>query len=225
MHEQQNRFDELYRIVDTVVKSRYLAQKRLNYHNWGSQITLTGLAIGLVIIPLMNFGGFNRNFTPKYVEVMQIVFAVATMAYSLLLGIGNFAVRAERMHTSGLKLSRLLRRIKPLKGKDDPALDATYEAMAAEYYDVLEGNENHSALDYNLTLLKLHQKAGPPSIWNDAGEKNMGWGRYLVKLSRYYWKNTMISARASFQILLTFSHYFISLIAVFAWTAMMCWRK
>ena len=106
MHEQQNRFDELYRIIDTVVKCRYLAQKRLNYHNWCSQIALTGLAVGLVIIPLMSFGGFNRNFTPKYVEVMQIVFAVATMAYSLLLGIGNFAVRAERMHTSGLKLSR-----------------------------------------------------------------------------------------------------------------------
>ena len=49
--------------------------------------------------------------------------------------------------------------------------------------------------------------------------------RYAALLGRYYWKDAAISARAAFQILLTFSHYFISLVAVFAWTALMCWRK
>jgi hypothetical protein len=225
MHEKQNRFDELYRIVDTVVKCRYLAQKRLNYHNWGSQITLTGLSVGLVIIPLLSLGGFNRNFDPKYIEVMQIVFAVATMAYSLLLGIGNFAVRAERMHTSGLKLSRLLRRIKPYKGKDDPALDSVYDAMTCEYYDVLEGNENHSAVDYNFTLLSLNKRRGAPGMWDDAGTRKYQWWRYALLLTQYYWENGVIFATALFQVLLTFSHYLISLVAVFAWTALMCWRQ
>ena len=118
-----------------------------------------------------------------------------------------------------------MRRIKPLKGKDDPALDATYDTIAAECYDVLEGNENHSALDYNLALLTLHEKAGPPALWDDTGKAKYHWARYAALLGRYYWKDAAISARAAFQILLTFSHYFISLVAVFAWTALMCWRK
>jgi hypothetical protein len=225
MHEKKNRFDELYRIVDTVVKCRYLAQKRLEYHNWFTQITLTGLAVGLVIIPLMSLGGFNHNFSPKYVEVMQIVFAVATMGYSLLLGIGNFSVRAERMHTSGLKLSRMLRRIKPLKGNDDPAADAIYAEITADYYDVLEGNENHSEVDYNRTLLRLIDREGPPAMFDEQRRPKYRWRYYFVILFRHYWKILSISVRVVAHLLFTFGHYFISLVAVFAWTAMMCWKK
>jgi hypothetical protein len=74
---------------------------------------------------------------------MQIVFAVAVLAYSLLLSTGNFAVRAERMHASGLKLTRMLRRMYPLRGRNDSAANQKYDALVVEYYDILEGNESY----------------------------------------------------------------------------------
>lgn len=217
MAENQNRFDELYRIIDTVVQCRYRAQKRLNYHNWLSQITLTGLAIGLIVIPLLVLGGFNRNFQAKYVDVMQIVFAVGILGYSLLLSLGNFAVRAERMHASGLKLSRMLRLMLPLKGRDDDETNKLYAGLVTEYYDILEGNENHIALDYQGTLSDIMRKQGLPK----AEPSETSWNRQIV-IGKYLIRRTELRLTIMAHCLLLFGHYFLSLLAVAIWGVLMC---
>jgi hypothetical protein len=213
----KNRFDELYRIIETVSHCRYRAQKRLNLHNWLTQITLTGLAFALIVIPLLALGGFNRNFSKTYVEVMQIVFAVAVLAYSLLLSTGNFAVRAERMHASGLKLTRMLRRMYPLMGRTDNAANQKYDALVMEYYDVLEGNENHVHLDFQGTQMAFLRKTGAPTATPEQSKME----RSMAFLG--YWRRRLeLRLSIAFHSFVLFGHYFIALLAVFAWTVLMC---
>src|SRR5438045_2380613 len=148
-HEQSNRYDELARIVDIVAKARYKANKRLILHSRFAQFTVTFLSIGLIIIPLLDLGGFSVRYQPKYVQIMQIIFAVMILAYSLLLSTGRFETRAEKMLACGIVLSRLMREIKPHKGTSPPLPDKTYDDIYGRYYDCLEKFENHTELDYH----------------------------------------------------------------------------
>lgn len=100
--EQKNKFDELYRIIDITAKARYRASTRLSMHGVFSQWTLSLLAIGLIITSVLMLSGVKLNFSEKYSSVMQIIFSVIILTYSLLLGIGNFSARAERLHRCGL---------------------------------------------------------------------------------------------------------------------------
>lgn len=147
--EEQQRFDELFRRVQFTSKARYNAARRLKTYHLFSQITPAFMAIGLVVIPLSNILGFNNGYPAKYVDLMQLIFAVALLAYSLLLGIGNFSARAERMHACGMDLGRLARQLYPYRKKNDSdALDLDYKSISDAYYECLEKHENHTHVDF-----------------------------------------------------------------------------
>lgn len=159
--EQKNKFDELYRIIDITAKARYRASTRLSLHGVFSQWTLSLLAIGLIITSVLMLSGVKLNFSEKYSSVMQIIFSVIILTYSLLLGIGNFSARAERLHRCGLELSRLVRRVKPLKGCDNH--DDEYASISQEYYDHLEKYENHRDVDFLSARLEIERRKGYPN--------------------------------------------------------------
>jgi hypothetical protein len=160
LQRKANKFDELRRIVDIVAKARYCASRRLLAHHWFSQITLTAVSTSLIVIPVLVLGGFNKNFAPKYVEVMQIIFAVLILGYTFLLALGNFATRGESHHRCGLALSGLLRRMKPFEGKDGH--ESEYNQFQREYGEILDAYENHGSADYRLVILEQKIRDGYP---------------------------------------------------------------
>lgn len=83
-------------------------------HGAFSQWTLSLLTIGLITTSVLMFSGTKLNFSDKYCSVMQIIFSVTVLAYSLLLGMGNFSACAEQFHRCRLELSRLVRKVKTL---------------------------------------------------------------------------------------------------------------
>ena len=167
--EKKNKFEELYRLIDITAKARYQAAKRLALHGYMTQWVLSFLAIGLIILSLLELLDFKLSFTATYTGFMQVVFAVIILTYSLLLGMGNFDARAERLHRCGLELSRLLRKVKPLKENEKPNMGSLsqkdengYEQLVKDYYDCLEKYENHKDLDFRNALLKIQKRKGYP---------------------------------------------------------------
>jgi hypothetical protein len=201
--EEKQRFDELFRRVQFTCKARYNAARRLKTYHLFSQITPAFISTGLVIIPLAKLLGFNKGYSPEYVDLMQIVFAVALLAYSLLLGIGNFSARAERMHACGMDLGRIARKLFPYRTQEDSTnFDQAYESFSNDYYECLEKHENHTHIDF---LAAKHDLL-------DGGEK-FSWGVEAKRAA--LWINKFLRE------LLTLSHFLLSLAAIGFWVYFM----
>lgn len=205
--EESQRFGELFRRVQFTCKARYNAARRLRTYHLFSQITPAFIAIGLIIIPLSDMLGFNNGYSKNYVDLMQIVFAVALLAYSLLLGIGNFSARAERMHACGMDLGRLARRIFPYKHKEDSSdLDDVYDSISCAYYECLEKHENHTHVDF---LAAKHDLL-------DSGE-GFFWGVELRRAG--LWVNKFLRE------ILSLGHFLLSISVIAIWIYLMVGAK
>jgi len=165
--EKSNKFDELSRVVDLTAKARYRASTRLGIHGMWSQWTLSLLAIGLIIVSVVSISGIKTNFSEVYTDVMQIIFSVVILTYSLLLGMGDFSSRSAKLHKCGMELSRIIRKIKPFKGKDDEEHDGIYKEYSKEYYDCLEKYENHKNVDFLESRLEIERRKGYPDKSSD----------------------------------------------------------
>lgn len=177
-----------------------------------SQWTLSLLAIGLIIVSVIALAEIQTNFSMPYTNVMQIIFSVVILTYSLLLGMGNYSARAERLLRCGMELSRIVRKIKPYKGKDDEKHDGNYDHLTKDYYDCLEKYENHKDLDYLSSSLEIARRKGYPIQEKD--EKFLTFiPKYLgAVLTRF---KLWLSIRSRYT--LAFSHYVFSLTLVYGW--------
>jgi hypothetical protein len=212
---KENAFEDLYRIIDIVARARYNAQRRLLVHASLVQFTLTFNSIALIIIPLLDLAGYNRNYSAKYVQIMQIIFAVMLLAYSLLLSMGRFESRAERMHGNGLVLSRMLRALKPFIGKNPQEKRRVYDAFYSRYYDTLEKAENSRQIDHHSAVLAEMVREGIPK------RKGADTRTYLASVCTYLFRLNRLRLRVYFMWALIFSHYILSVLAMYAWIFVM----
>lgn len=210
--EKSNKFDELYRLIDVTAKARYRASTRLKRHGMCSQWTLALLAVGLIVVSVIVLAGINVNFDKPYTDVMQIAFSLLILTYSLLLGMGNFDSRSEKLLRCGMELSRILRRVKPYKGKKGKDIDEEYEKLSNAYYDCLEKYENHKDVDYWTSQLAIARRMGYPEK-----KKEDSWSsfavEYLEELGRRFQLRFSISVRS----IIAFCHYLATLLFVYGW--------
>jgi hypothetical protein len=211
---KENPFDDLYRIIDIVARARYNAQRRLMIHSSLARFTITFDTLALIIIPLLDLGGLNRNYTPRYLQIMQIVFAVVLLAYSLLLSIGQFDIRADRMHQNGLTLSRMLRELKLLLGAPMAGKEAVYGSFVTRYYDTLEKAENYRQVDYHAALLTQALREGLP-------KREEVSSNYIFSLAAYLYQISKLRIRVYSIWLLIFSHYILSIMLIYGWIVFM----
>ncbi len=210
--EQQNKFDELYRLVDISAKARYRASDRLSRHGVFSQWTLSLLAIGLIIVSVVSLSDIKVNFLSNYIDVMQIIFSVMVLTYSLLLGMGNFNARSEKLHRCGMELSRVLRRIKPYKGEEVAGEDSEYSELSRSYYDCLEKYENHKDVDFLTARLSIERRKGfPEKIGNESR-----WS-FVYHLTDNVQMRAFMNIGVFIRNFLSFSHYMISLMFMCVW--------
>ena len=163
-----NPFDELLRRVELTSKARYHSSSRLHYQNLFSQWTLTLLVVGQIVIALVPALGLRQNFAANYLTFGSIFFAILVLAYSLLLGMGNYSARAIKLHECGMELGRLARNLYQYTSPSVSGTTAVYDDVASRYYNILEKYENHSRADYlrahyeyysgkSATLLKIQR--------------------------------------------------------------------
>lgn len=208
--DQKAKFEEFYRILRIVAKARYRAQNRLALHAAFAQFALTALSVGLIIIPLLVLGGIPIAFDRSYVDVLQIIFAVALLGYSLLLAMARHEARAEKMHACGLIVSRIQRQIEPYrKGEPPPSAD-TFEVLQTRYYDALEKFENHAELDYYSVMMDIMVAEGFPR----RTPQQTKWD-FALALYRYHWKLLKRRTFVYFSRVIIFGHYFATVAALY----------
>ena len=198
-------FSELNRRVMVTSKARYSASRRLAAKNKISQWTLALLSVALIIIPLISASGMHVNFDAKYIDIMQIIFAVLVLTYSLLLATGDFSARSVKIHRCGMELGRLARKIMPYEGK---TTEGKYEEFYNEYYNCLEKYENHEEVDYLTADYSSRD-------WYECKEKE-GVDKYFFLVGEFLNKGK-IKLSIWVRKFLSTLHYFLSILCVYYW--------
>lgn len=210
--ELDNKFSELSRRVKVTSKARYNASRRLSLQNSMSQWTLALLSVALILISLISASDIETSFSKPYTDIMQIVFAVLILAYSLLLGTGDYSARSVKIHRCGLELGRIARKIKPYE--DSEGYEEKYEELNDEYYNCLEKYENHKSIDFLVASLEskdwFYEGSGLPKNFSDG----ICYGASAIE--KAYWKIKVL-----FWSTVPISHYILSIICVYAWLYLM----
>lgn len=127
---------------------KHSAAGRLALHSWASQWTLALLAVGQIVIGLVTALNLeSTRFGSFYINFAAIFFSVLVLTYSLLLGMSNFSVRAERFHACALKLGKLSLFIKQYQNNGE-VCTKKMEDFIHRYNRRLAISENHSQADY-----------------------------------------------------------------------------
>lgn len=195
---------ELLRRVEFTSKARYNGARRLTLHNIFSQWTLAYLAVGQIAISLVPALGLHNNFSEQYTNFGSIFFGVLVLAYSLLLGMGNFSTRSVVMHSCGMELGKLARDLHLLSHVMDVDKER-YEAASRKYYEILAKCENHAHQDYLTTNASIKTK-------------ELDWPEkislaYIAKITSI----TYASAISEALKLLHFTHYLATVAMMSAW--------
>lgn len=200
--ELENKFSELNRRVKLTSKARYCASRRLSLQSLLSQWTLALLSVALIIISLISAVKMNTAFSEEYIDVMQIIFAVLVLTYSLLLGTGDYSARSVRIHRCGMELGKLARKIKPLEKNDHE--DEKYENhnhvdyLEADYSSIdWYSNNTHEGLNraYQNLFFLINEFFKKTKMWlSIQGRKLMPIAHYLISISLvYYWLFSMVN--------------------------------
>jgi hypothetical protein len=206
--ELENKFSELSRRVKVTSKARYNASRRLSLQNSMSQWTLALLSVALILISLVSASDIKIAYSETYTDIMQIIFAVLILAYSLLLGTGDYSARSVKVHRCGLELGRIARKIKPYESSSDE--QEKYEVLNGEYYNCLEKYENHENVDYLVASLEsrnwVHEGNGYPQNFNE-----------IIAILLSLIEKTYSQLKVMFWSILPISHYIISIFGVYYW--------
>jgi hypothetical protein len=211
--EINNKFSELNRRVKLTSKARYSASRRLTLKNNLSQWTLALLSVSLILISLISASNIDIKFDSKYVDIMQIIFAVLVLTYSLLLATGDYSARSVRIHRCGMELGRLARKIKPYEGNSDD--DAKYDEFTNDYYNCLEKYENHENVDYLISDYASKDWYRSKEIKESAGRE------WFMLMSAELLTKNKIKLSIWWGNIYPVSHYFITVIGVYYWLYLM----
>jgi hypothetical protein len=159
-----------------------------------SQWTVTLITVGLIAVSVLAISPLKLNFSPPYVAVMQIIFSVLILAYTLLLSLGDYSLRSVKIHRCGMELGKIAREIKLYLG--NAGNEEIYKEFVNSYYECLEKYENHEACEYLEAVWLAEGKRGKLTAM-------LGWAKDIAKfyVTRY----------------LPTAHYFFVLGMVYFW--------
>ncbi|WP_406568768.1 SLATT domain-containing protein [Aeromonas caviae] len=191
----------LHKRVLVTSKARYEASRRLKLHSWCSQWTLTFLAVGQIILSLLYiFEIYNKKIPDTQINMASLFFAIAVLAYSLLLGMGDFSARSSNIHQCGLQLAELSRELHYKITRGVSSTESEYLNFVSRYYACLNRHENHTSQDYFIAKLDyLSEIDNLPSVYKRVKLK------IKILLYRFF----------------GFSHYLLSVFSIITWGSYM----
>lgn len=233
--KEENSTDELHRRIKITTIARFKASQRLKLHSVFSQWTLSMLAVGQINISLMSSLDFPKHIDKFYFDFSSIFFGILVLAYSLLLGMGNFSERSTKIYNSGLELSKLGKKIFITNEKNKK--EFLWE-IAKEYTDIMSRYENHSDLDYLNATCKHYNSENElkKTICNYIDTENelkkilcthykdnlhckcfLYVCQYIIGYLKI--KYTLISRKLTSCVysIIEFSHYIITVVSIWAW--------
>ncbi|NOS89236.1 MAG: SLATT domain-containing protein [Methylococcaceae bacterium] len=137
-------------------RCRFNASSRINVISKYSFFTTTFLSLGIIFIPLIQNSDVPLHFISKVLNMMQIFLAVAILVYSVINGTARYDVRSLALNECGDKVKDLIRQLRDEQHKAQSSsnvLDLT--KYHEDYKEALNESENHSRLDYLLSILEM----------------------------------------------------------------------
>ena len=145
-HATSDQYNRLLRKISIVFKNRFEASARLAFHHKVSQWTIAMTSVALVIASLLSMESGAVKALPHAGEI-EIIIAVFVLVLSLLIGMDNYPLRADKMHICALELNDLHRRFSVMD-------ELSYIELAKEYNEILSKFENHGKVDNYFTQLR-----------------------------------------------------------------------
>ena len=151
--------DKLHSAISTTTMAKFIAERRLRWHDRFTQTTLMFNAIALIALSIGSFSTSRMYFNSELVKFIEILMAVFILALGLLLGQSRFEVRANEMSKCARKLLHLKRHLDLVRHRK--CTEGEYLEFSVKYNQILENSEAHRPIDYSFVKLKqksLHYK-------------------------------------------------------------------
>jgi hypothetical protein len=196
-------------------KARYEASKRLKAQSLFSQWTLAFLTAGQIVLSLlMILKLVDSHISQSYQDMGSLFFSIMILAYSLLLGMGDFSARSNNIHQCGLELAQLSREL-DFKIKHTIVRDEKeYLSFVERYYTCLNRYENHSGHDYLIAKLdsNMEHRKNSNSTSKATILHIISFDFYRNMVSTFWYKLKIYCYK-----FFGFSHYILSIALLFGW--------
>lgn len=167
--------DRLVTKIQLTYGARFAAVRRLQWHALWAQITVTGLSIALIALPVFDLAEVRSRYTPQVVSAAAIILAVFVLSFGLLLGQVNFGLRADAMSRSARAMLHLDREMQVLVNRS--VTEQEYLYYARMYAQLIDQAGAHRPLD------ELAGRLGRPhvfykrrtTLWRDTLRFWLGW--------------------------------------------------
>lgn len=190
--------EELRRKIEVSTKASYERSRILMLHSICSQWTLALLAVGQVIISILEkYFSFQQN-QKDFLNFGGVFFGVLVIAYSLLLAMSNYYYRAKKTHQCALDFSQLAEGL-PLHICGGKITSEQYLNALKRYYKILSKCENHKEIDCRDIKEKEEQRTLMSKFLNFF---------YIAQAFNWCIKHW------------SFSHYVLSILAIIIWIAL-----
>lgn len=168
----------------TTARVRYIAARRLAYHQRFSTWVVAGASLSLAAAQWRP--GFHKAALEPHVHA---VIAVVILVYTLLLGLENWSAKSERMHRCGIDLDALTRTMQAHRRE---ALEPeAVDEFAQQYATVLAGQDNHALVDFLVDRLQRPDGCGRGYLIRASMSVIVrvliGFSHYLVVLGIVMW--------------------------------------
>lgn len=157
----------LYLKVSTTEKTRFKAARRFDDLAKLSTYTVVFVAIGLILITLLDAYGLGVYISSKYVVFVQAFASILVLVLSLIIDKEDYSMKADKMYSCASELTGLRQKILPHKGAVNVK---KYNELSKEYHRILTQYETHAnnELTYDYMLAKLQM---PNDYILDEGER------------------------------------------------------
>jgi hypothetical protein len=190
--------EELRSKIEISTKASYERSRILMLHSIYSQWTLALLAVGQVVISVLEkYFDFQQN-QKNFLSFGGVFFGVLVIAYSLLLAMSNYYYRAKKTHQCGLDFSQLAEGL-PLHICGGKITSEQYLKALKRYYKILSKCENHKEIDCR----DVKEKEDNKNIKANE-EKKRSIDKAFNLIIKWF----------------SFSHYVLSILAIIIWIAL-----
>lgn len=145
--------NELQSRVEQTANHRFIASRRLKYHQRFSTWVVALSSLAILLVPSFGVLGATR-LSAEQINAIEAVLAAFVLVYSLLLGLEDYSLQSDRLHRCGIDLSSLSRRLERLS--EIGITDKAFSEALEEYTMILKGFDNHNYLD--VLLYRLQKK-------------------------------------------------------------------
>lgn len=176
--------------IEKTSEARFNQAKRLALHGKISEITLAIVSTTLVAIPLLNAFDLAKPYSDKYINFIQIIFAISVLIQSIFLSKAEFKLNSLLAHRCAMELREIFQEVEFNEEK------SSLREINKKYNECIKNYSNHKEIDYYRAKIENSKKWKNKSP--DLLEKFRLKLNYIAEFSLYYITITIVTGWTGF---------------------------